>query len=229
MTAINITAINVLDNPTLFVNPFQFEIQYECLQDLQHDLEWKLTYVGSAESEKYDQELDSVLVGPVVRGQYRFIFQADPPDSTRLPQDDIVGVTVLLLTCSYQNKEFIRVGYYVNNEYMEEELRENPPEKVLIDRLSRSILADKPRVTRFPVEFDPVEAVPAMGGQAAPDGATAGAPADFGMDAGMQQQVEFQQQGFDPQQQQQQQQGLMQQQQPEALEGHGLGTEDMED
>ena len=36
MTAINITAINVLDNPTLFVNPFQFEIQYECLQDLQH-------------------------------------------------------------------------------------------------------------------------------------------------------------------------------------------------
>ena len=36
MTAINITAINVLDNPTLFINPFQFEIQYECLQDLQH-------------------------------------------------------------------------------------------------------------------------------------------------------------------------------------------------
>ena len=36
MTAINITAVNVLDNPTLFINPFQFEIQYECLQDLQH-------------------------------------------------------------------------------------------------------------------------------------------------------------------------------------------------
>ena len=32
-------------------------------------------------------------------------------------------------------------------------------------RLSRSILADKPRVTRFPVEFDPVEAVPDMGGE----------------------------------------------------------------
>lgn len=36
MTAINITSVNVLDNPALFVNPFQFEIQYECLQDLQH-------------------------------------------------------------------------------------------------------------------------------------------------------------------------------------------------
>jgi len=41
----------------------------------QPDLEWKLTYVGSAESEKYDQVLDSVLVGPVFPGQYRFVFQ----------------------------------------------------------------------------------------------------------------------------------------------------------
>ena len=32
----------------------------------------------------------------------------------------------------------------------------------ILCRLSRSILADKPRVTRFPVEFDPVEAVPGM-------------------------------------------------------------------
>lgn len=39
------------------------------------DLEWKLTYVGSAESEKYDQVLDSVFVGPVAPGQYRFVFQ----------------------------------------------------------------------------------------------------------------------------------------------------------
>jgi hypothetical protein len=38
-------------------------------------LEWKLTYVGSAESEKYDQVLDTVFVGPVAPGQYRFVFQ----------------------------------------------------------------------------------------------------------------------------------------------------------
>jgi hypothetical protein len=28
--------------------------------------------------------------------------------------------TVLLLTCSYNEVEFIRVGYYVNNEYADE-------------------------------------------------------------------------------------------------------------
>ena len=38
-----------------------------------------------------------------------------------------MGVTVVLLTCSYRNKEFIRVGYYVNNEYADPEMKENPP------------------------------------------------------------------------------------------------------
>ena len=34
----------------------------------------------------------------------------------------------------YRLQEFIRIGYYVNNEYWEEELRESPPERPLIDR-----------------------------------------------------------------------------------------------
>jgi hypothetical protein len=40
-----------------------------------------------------------------------------------------VGVTVVLITCTYHGQEFIRVGYYVNNEYPDPELRENPPPK----------------------------------------------------------------------------------------------------
>ena len=36
----------VLDNPTQFTNPLQFEITFECLQDLDDDLEWKILYVG---------------------------------------------------------------------------------------------------------------------------------------------------------------------------------------
>lgn len=43
---------------------------------LNADLEWKLIYVGSAEDETYDQLLESVLVGPVNVGNYRFVLQA---------------------------------------------------------------------------------------------------------------------------------------------------------
>ncbi|KAI3835643.1 hypothetical protein MKW98_018389 [Papaver atlanticum] len=155
MSAVNITNVTVLDNPSAFQNPFQFEISYECLIPLKDDLEWKLIYVGSAEDDSYDQLLESVLVGPVNVGNYRFVFQADPPDPSKIREEDIIGVTVLLLTCSYVGQEFLRVGYYVNNDYEDEQLREEPPQKVLIDKVQRNILADKPRVTKFPISFQP--------------------------------------------------------------------------
>jgi histone chaperone ASF1 len=84
-----------------------------------------------------------------------FSFQADPPDPSKIREEDIIGVTVLLLTCSYVGQEFMRVGYYVNNDYDDEQLREEPPAKLLLDRVQRNILADKPRVTKFPINFHP--------------------------------------------------------------------------
>ncbi|EEF34308.1 anti-silencing protein, putative [Ricinus communis] len=158
MSAVNITNVTVLDNPAPFLSPFQFEISYECLTPLKDDLEWKLIYVGSAEDETYDQLLESVLVGPVNVGNYRFVLQADPPDPSKIRDEDITGVTVLLLTCSYLGQEFVRVGYYVNNDYEDEQLREEPPPQVLIDKIQRNILSDKPRVTKFPINFCPENA-----------------------------------------------------------------------
>lgn len=35
MSAVNITNVTVLDNPTAFLSPFQFEISYECLVPLE--------------------------------------------------------------------------------------------------------------------------------------------------------------------------------------------------
>ena len=61
--------------------------------------------------------------------------QTDPPDATKIPREDVVGVTVVLLTCYYRNQEFIRVGYYVNNEYIEPELKENPPQEPDFDKV----------------------------------------------------------------------------------------------
>lgn len=99
------------------------------------DLEWKIIYVGSASSEAHDQTLDSVLVGPVPAGRHRFVFQANAPDTAKIPSEDVVGVTVVLLTCSYKSHEFVRVGYYVNNEYTDPEMVENPPAKVVFEKV----------------------------------------------------------------------------------------------
>ncbi|XP_041475081.1 histone chaperone ASF1-like [Lytechinus variegatus] len=159
MAKVQVTNVTVLDNPSNFLNPFQFEITFECIENLTEDLEWKIIYVGSAETEDYDQTLDSVLVGPVSQGRHMFVFQANPPDPTKIPQGDILGVTVVLITCSYRDHEFIRVGYYVNNEYSDPELNEcNESEKQPVvpqfDKVTRNILHTKPRVTRFTIDWD---------------------------------------------------------------------------
>lgn len=85
MAKVHITNVVVLDNPSSFYNPFQFELTFECIEELKEDLEWKMIYVGSAESEAYDQILDTIYVGPVPEGRHIFVFQADPPDVTRIP------------------------------------------------------------------------------------------------------------------------------------------------
>lgn len=102
---------------------------------------------------EHDQELDSLLVGPIPVGVNKFIFEADSPDLKRIPTSEILGVTVILLTCSYDGREFVRVGYYVNNEYDSEELNREPPAKPIIERVKRNVLAEKPRVTRFAIKW----------------------------------------------------------------------------
>lgn len=109
--------------------------------------------MGSAESEEYDQELDSCMVGPVPVGVNSFEFEAEAPSPEKIPASDLLGVTVILLTASYRDAEFIRVGYYVNNAYESEEMRENPPEEVQLDKVCREVLASKPRVTRFNINW----------------------------------------------------------------------------
>lgn len=91
---------------------------------------------------------------PYLWGVNSFLFTADAPSPELIPASELVSVTVIILSCSYNDREFVRVGYYVNNEYDTEELRENPPAKVQVDHVVRNILAEKPRVTRFNIVWD---------------------------------------------------------------------------
>ncbi len=116
------------------------------------DLEWKLIYVSSPGNEELDQELDDCLVGPVPVGVNSFEFEGSAPDPSKIPLEDVLGVSALILTGSYNDQEFVRVGYYQNTEYDNEEMKETPPPKIMFDRLVRDI-STKPRVTRFQIKW----------------------------------------------------------------------------
>jgi histone chaperone ASF1 len=132
--------------------------------------------------DQYDQELDSLLVGPIPVGVNKFIFEADAPDTKRIPDADVLGVTVVLLTCAYDGREFVRVGYYVNNEYDSEELNADPPAKPIIEKIRRNVLADKPRVTRFAIKWDSEASAPAEFPPEQPEADTAPDDEEYGAD-----------------------------------------------
>ena len=154
MASINI--LNIIPKTTInkFTDPFSFEIIFEVLSELTKEIEWKMIYIGSADDEKYDQILDTLEIGPLELGTMKFVFDANAPDYKKIPEGEILGVTAILLCCSYNNQEFFRCGYYLNNLYDNDEMNLNPPEKVDKDHILRSLLADKPRITRFDIDWD---------------------------------------------------------------------------
>ncbi|CAK9786161.1 histone chaperone ASF1 [Cutaneotrichosporon oleaginosum] len=157
MSIVNIRNIELINNPAKFDEDYHFKIKFEAIAPLAEDLEWRLIYVGSANTEDFDQELDSCMVGPIPQGVNAFDFIAPAPKHSLLPSvdaEDILGVTVIIITASYRDKEFVRVGYYVNTYYEDEVLKENPPKQVLWDQLYRNVLIEKPKVTRFQNPWD---------------------------------------------------------------------------
>eukprot|EP00210_Caulerpa_lentillifera_P001208 g1164.t1 len=119
------------------------------------DLEWKVTYLSTPDDDNLDQELESVLVGPISPGVYKFVLEVsvDPPDGDKIPVDDLIGNSAVVVSCLFNDHEFIRVGFYVNVEYKDEELREHPPEHPVFDKLIRNVANDNPRITTKPLEM----------------------------------------------------------------------------
>lgn len=116
------------------------------------DLEWKLLYVPSPGQPEFDQELDDCMVGPVPVGINSFEFESPAPQPSKIPVEDVLGVAAIILTASYKDQEFVRVGYYQNTEYAAEELKATPPPSIRFDMLMRE-LASKPKVTRFMIKW----------------------------------------------------------------------------
>jgi histone chaperone ASF1 len=96
-------------------------------------------------------------------GTLKFNIDCKSPDATKIPRAELLcthsvipGVTALLLTASYRNQEFIRVGYYVHNQLVSEgvgEPTEELPLNQLLQRVKRTIISDKPRVTKFNIDW----------------------------------------------------------------------------
>lgn len=109
-------------------------------------------YVGSASDSQHDQVLEDVIVSSVKKGLQMFEMSVAPPDATKIPsQDDLLGVTLLMITALYRRQEFFRCSYFVYNNY-----KELVPEDsaLCLEKVHRSILSEKPRMRINEISWD---------------------------------------------------------------------------
>jgi histone chaperone ASF1 len=67
------------------------------------DLEWKVVYLRSPNTTDNDQELVSIAVGPIAVGTSEFDLDCDPINIEKIPIEDVIGMTGILLSCFYHD------------------------------------------------------------------------------------------------------------------------------
>lgn len=171
MAAVNVLNVRYLNsNPGSATSPFEFEITMECIAHLEaKEVEWSMTYIGCAETNQYDQLLDSVEVETVL-ATMKFVFEAPVPNLFLVPKDDQLDNSAVILSAKYRGREFCRVGFYLRHEYPIEFVNSlRPPGDVLsvivepelpcgenlnLNILQRVVDLDNPRVTHYLIDWD---------------------------------------------------------------------------
>lgn len=104
MAQVHINNINVLNNPAPILSPLQFEITFECFKKLPGTFDWKIIYLGSPTDSHYDQVIDEFDMSDIQPGCMTFNTDSNPPDFSKIPNDEVVGTTAILISVLYEGQ-----------------------------------------------------------------------------------------------------------------------------
>ncbi|KAF3908920.1 hypothetical protein AA313_de0208994 [Arthrobotrys entomopaga] len=152
-SVVTLKSVEYVNNPAKYTDNYQLRITFGSTEALKNDISWKLLYIASPNDVDAEQELEEVLAGPVPIGDSTITFEPPAPNTNLIPAENLLGVAALILVGSYNEREFIRVGYYQNTQYMDENMNENPPAVPVLSELTRDI-NNKPRITRIQINWD---------------------------------------------------------------------------
>lgn len=126
MSAILITNILINNPKDYFTEPIKMRFDLEILQSLSREFEFRVVYIGSPDDSDKDQVLQLIKIKPhpvgarpllLTSGVHTFEILINPPDHTKIPPNDLLGPTVLMISCHYRFQEFFRCSYFVFNGY----------------------------------------------------------------------------------------------------------------
>lgn len=149
-----ITNILINGNPEPFTSKINLEIHYDSLQNFKTPINFKIIYIGSIESSHHDQILISLEKKNIKIGEDKLYLTLDPPKKHLIPSlEDLLGMSALMVSCSFKNNEFFRCSYYVRNDYMdnESEINENNFD---IHKVCRCFYTEKPKIIINDVDWE---------------------------------------------------------------------------
>ena len=139
-------------NPALYTAPFIFRIAVDVLEKLDEDMEVCFVWVTGPNALE-DQKLAELFVGPLQQGTCEFIAEVPAPRWELIPDYDILADALLLVSLRYSDKEFLRVGYWVDVAYVNDTDNSVPPQTTSIERIART-LCNHPTVHTTTINWD---------------------------------------------------------------------------
>lgn len=101
MAQVHINNIIVHNNPTPILSPFQFEITFECFKNLPGNFDWRIVYLGSPNNSSFDQIIDEFDMNGIQAGVMTFNTDSNHPDFSKIPAQDVLGTTAIVISVSY--------------------------------------------------------------------------------------------------------------------------------
>lgn len=141
------------DNPGSYCAPLKWRVRVESSQALSEPLSISFVWVGSSTSSDYDQVLDNFSVGPLSEGITEFELECDAPNPEDVPRDELLGLTILIISFQFKSQEFLRVAYYTQTAYLDPALHLNPPLEPCKEALGRFVAMPQPAVTATPINW----------------------------------------------------------------------------
>lgn len=121
MSKIRITNIYIPTVKEPFLSPINIKIDFEAFDILKEHLDWKIIYIGSANSCEYDQILENFSFPVTQKGPCSFGVSVTAPNHEMIPTfDDLLGATLLMISAMYNGREFFRCSYFVYNNFDDE-------------------------------------------------------------------------------------------------------------
>lgn len=86
MAQVHINNIVVKNNPAKVLDPFCFDITFECFTPLPGTFDWKIIYIGSPNNPNCDQLIDTFDMDNLSPGVMQFTVESNCPNFNVIPE-----------------------------------------------------------------------------------------------------------------------------------------------